>query len=54
MGPPNMGGSRQPVKGGRGQAVGLYVRLLWRGTTALPIRRHCGYLRVAIPSGARS
>jgi hypothetical protein len=32
-----------PVWGGRGQTVGLYVRLHWRGTTALPIRQHRGF-----------
>jgi hypothetical protein len=39
---------------GRGQVVGLYVRLHWRGTTALPIRQHRGFCGSQYSSGARS
>lgn len=42
------------LREGRGQAVGLYTRLLWRRTARLPIHQLAGYPRVAIPSVALS
>jgi hypothetical protein len=53
-GSPSTGRSTKPLREGRGQAVGLYSRFIWRGITALPICQHRGYLRVAILSVARS